>query len=271
MKPVRLTLVCVSLFAVGLMFTKGSYAEINPEDIAGIWLLDEGEGDEAEDASGNENHGSVKGDPEWVESKYGKALEFDGVDDFVEVLADNIGIAEQLTVSVLVKPDTQTAGNYGDHKDIIRSQCFGSGKWGICTLPGFNASSLLQIHVAWIEGGDLWWQTEGEQIAARDEWNSITMVWDRDAGKATLYRNGENVGGTEPSKGAKPITTGFRIGSDCAGPFKGVIDEAAIFNAALDEDDIENIATKGVEWALDPIAVDIHGKLATSWGIIKDR
>ena len=87
------------------------------------------------------------------------------------------------------------------------------------------------------------------------------MVWDRDTGKATLYRDGKNVGETESPTGIKPITTGFRIGNDCAGPFKGVIDEVGIFNAALTGNEIENIATKGMEWALDPAAVDIYGKL----------
>ena len=260
-------MVCVSLVAV--MFTNVSYAEIDPEHIAGIWFLDEDKGDEVEDRSENGNNGAIRGNVEWVEGKFGKALEFDGVDGFVEVVCSNIGTEEQLTVSVLVKPDSQTAGNFGDHKDIVRSHCFGSGKWGICTLPGFNASNLLQIHVAWIEGGDLWWRTAGDGMAVKDEWNSLTVVWDRDLGKTTLYRNGEPVGETKPPVGARPITTGFRIGNDCAGPFKGIVDEIAIFNAALDEGDIKLIAAKGLEQALTGAAVDITDKLTTSWGQLK--
>ena len=103
----------------------------------------------------------------------------------------------------------------------------------------------------------------------KGEWNYLAVVWDRDACTAIFYRNGERIAETKPTKGAKPVTTGFRIGYDCAGPFKSVIDEVAIFNAALDEDDIKNITTKGMEWALNPTAVDIYGKLATSWGQLK--
>ncbi|MFC1716748.1 LamG domain-containing protein [Candidatus Poribacteria bacterium] len=269
MKTATLALMCVGLVITSLVFTKGSYAEINPADIAGIWLLNEGDGDEAEDISGNEIHGVIKGKPEWVEGKYGKALELDGVDDSVEVMTNNIGTAEQLTVSVLVKPDEQALGQYGDHKDIVRSHKIGGGTWSINTQTGFNGNDKLQIHVAWIEGGDLWWSPANDVVAVKGEWNYLTVVWDRDAGTAIFYRDGERIAETKPPVGAKPITTGFDIGNDWAGPFKGVIDEVAIFNAALDEDDIKNIGTKGMEWALDPIAVDIQGKLATSWGEMK--
>ncbi len=51
-------------------------AEVKPEDIAGIWLLDEGKGDFAEDASGNGHEGMVTG-AEWVDGKFGGGLEFD--------------------------------------------------------------------------------------------------------------------------------------------------------------------------------------------------
>lgn len=35
-------------------------------DLRGFWKLDEGSGDTAYDSSGNDNHGSLEGDPEWL-------------------------------------------------------------------------------------------------------------------------------------------------------------------------------------------------------------
>ena len=46
-------------------------------DLVGHWTFDEGSGAVANDASGNENHGTVGG-VEWVEGTLGGALEFNG-------------------------------------------------------------------------------------------------------------------------------------------------------------------------------------------------
>ena len=46
----------------------------------------------------------------------------------------------------------------------------------------------------------------------------------------------------------------------------GLFDEVAIFNVDLTEDQIKAIMDNGLQAAL---GVDPHGKLATSWGMIK--
>ena len=45
-------------------------------------LLAYGSGEVAEDSSANGNDGELKVGPKWVDGKFGKALEFDGVDDY---------------------------------------------------------------------------------------------------------------------------------------------------------------------------------------------
>ena len=52
--------------------------------LVGYWPFDEGKGS-PKDASGNENHGKIAGEPRWVDGKFGKALEFDGKDDHIVV------------------------------------------------------------------------------------------------------------------------------------------------------------------------------------------
>ena len=49
--------------------------------LVGYWPFDEGKGS-PKDASGNENHGKIAGEPRWVDGKFGKALEFKGDVDF---------------------------------------------------------------------------------------------------------------------------------------------------------------------------------------------
>ena len=54
------------------------------DGLVGAWHFDEGQGNIAHDSSGNNNHGTIYG-AKWVDGKFGKALEFDGVDDYVEI------------------------------------------------------------------------------------------------------------------------------------------------------------------------------------------
>jgi len=47
--------------------------------------FDEGSGSVARDKSDYHNNALLKGNPQWVEGKFGQALSFDGKDDYVEV------------------------------------------------------------------------------------------------------------------------------------------------------------------------------------------
>jgi len=81
----RLTIVCISFIVISLMFTGISYARIDPSTCVGMWSFDESAGDVANDVSGNDNDGKLFGNPGRVAGKFGKCLEFDGVDDYVEI------------------------------------------------------------------------------------------------------------------------------------------------------------------------------------------
>ncbi|UCG69345.1 MAG: right-handed parallel beta-helix repeat-containing protein, partial [Thermoplasmata archaeon] len=66
----------------------GMKTDINRNGLVGYWSMNEGTGPMAYDSSGNGNHGILKPDPQadrvnWTDGKFGKALEFDGVDDWV--------------------------------------------------------------------------------------------------------------------------------------------------------------------------------------------
>ena len=51
--------------------------------------------------------------------------------------------------------------------------------------------------------------------------------------------------------------------------FSGIVDEIAIFNKAINEDDIPNIMNDGLGKALGIAAVDSSGKMTATWGKIK--
>ena len=64
--------VCIIL-TLGLVADYG-YAKIDPDRIVGIWLLDEGKGDIAEDASENGREGTIT-QGQWEEGQFDGALE----------------------------------------------------------------------------------------------------------------------------------------------------------------------------------------------------
>ena len=70
----------------------GLYTEIeanlpSDENLVGYWSFDEGKGDKAYDGSGNGNDGTLHNmtDDDWVDGVAGSCLDFDGVDDYVQV------------------------------------------------------------------------------------------------------------------------------------------------------------------------------------------
>ncbi len=53
--------------------------------VLGHWKFDDGSGLTAKDSSGKGNNGKLINGPTWVTGQIGKALKFDGVDDYVDV------------------------------------------------------------------------------------------------------------------------------------------------------------------------------------------
>ena len=87
MKAVSPKLILSFLYsiAISLMVIIQSDAAVDLETARVIFLFDEGNGNTANDHSGNGNDGKLVNKPKWVAGKYGKALEFNGADNYVEV------------------------------------------------------------------------------------------------------------------------------------------------------------------------------------------
>jgi len=75
----------ISILLASLVFACLSYGKIAPASAVGVWLFNDGKGNIAKDASGKGNDGTLKNGPAWIDGKFGKALQFDGVDDYVDI------------------------------------------------------------------------------------------------------------------------------------------------------------------------------------------
>ena len=101
----------------------------------GEWLFDEGNGTTARDTSGNGNNGTLVGNPVWTAGNLGKALEFDGVTNYVGIGST---LLSAKTISFWVYPNTSTEHlvNIADTTDYIWSN------EGIITATNFGTHNI---------------------------------------------------------------------------------------------------------------------------------
>ena len=262
-----------SLIVLGLMLVGQSNAKINLEDAVGIWLFDDRQGNEVKDSSGKENHGKFArgAEPKWVKKgRFEGALEFDGEDDYIVVShSDSLALSDKISISVWVYPD----GQQPPTKDGVTASCAGilekndNTGYYLKHWDGINSGAII-----WRFGGARKWDI-GQTAGILWEWQHLAATWDGEVGY--FYVNGE-LRSTTPHKGRIKsgddwLTIGFRSHNGHSGWFKGMIDDIAIFNAVLDDEDIELLSEQGVGRILDLLPVSPSGKLATTWATVKAR
>ena len=249
----RLTIIlCISLMAISLMLTDISHARIDPKSIVGMWTFDEAKGDKALDSSGNGNDGQLTNDPKWVDGKFGKALEFDGKDDYVEVAG--IDTPSIITFSCWFKK--LGSGNGG----VPRLHSRGTSPWSLEFGIGNSAiPNQLGFYLAFADGSNTGWN--GVFEPENDVWYHTAVSYDGTS--VNLYVDGKEVA-SRKDWSKKEVNQGIsRIGGHAAGGdcFEGIIDEVAIYNVALSLEDIKSSMT--------PSAVSPAGKISTTWASIK--
>jgi hypothetical protein len=88
-----------------------------------------------------------------------------------------------------------------------------------------------------------------------------------------MYLNGVLEGTTQLAIEPDNNTNPFSIGAHPTGGnvVNGLVDEVALFNVALQEEDIQAIMNEGLEKALSLTAVSSEDKLTTVWGNVKRK
>jgi len=237
------------------MFASLSSAKIDAESIIGMWLFDEGKGDTAKDSSPNGNDGTLMNDAKWGSGKFGEAVEFDGKDDYVEVpgtfsLTD-VSFSITAWINIMAEKNDMGVVNRGD-------QNAGTNTHLHCNIRGMRP--LFGFY-----GNDL----SGATTLSAGKWHFISWVYDEPKNVRQIYVNGVVDSEDKPPSAYQadhPLWIGRYY--DLARVFSGLIDEVAIFNVVLTEDDITTIMNKGLSSML---AVSQSGKLTTTWGDLKQQ
>lgn len=259
----KLRLLFAGLVAINLVCVDISDAEFNAENIVALWSFDEGSGEIAYDSSGNENHGELMEGPTWVDGKFGKALKFDGEDDYVEVPHSNsLDITEALSITVWAK-----FTEYPGHEQLLldKGPLDASPTQYFLSFEPAEKAYFLNFHGQSWHAGDNFNSPEMNDT----EWHHVAVTFDTGADKIKSCLDGEcNEYTTDDnlmSKGEHHLAIGTaRFLQSIAGYyFNGVLDELAVFNVALTENDIQTIMLSSLA------AVYPEGKLATTWAQLK--
>ena len=255
---------CTILTGVLLLIAQPGFADFTFDNITAMWLFDEGEGAVVTDSSNQDNEGQIHG-ATWVDGKFGKALQFDGTDDWVEIPhSDSVGFEAGTSFTLTVhfkgtKVGGSLAGkNYEDKSQVLPwYMLWNGGGDNKVTFFLRNTDSVSFRPQSTTEIGD-------------DEWHFIAGIANADTGKASLWIDGKMEAELDFDTGSG-YGTGegvFHIGRHFDRYTAGIIDDIALFNVALDEDDMQSIMDDGL---MTVTAVEAAGKLTTTWGTIKQR
>ena len=242
---------------IALAVSSTGLAAVESGDFVGYWLLDEGGGDEAEDGSGNEHHGIVTGG-DWDNGKIGGGLEFDGQSTFMEVAhSGDLNFVDSMTIAAWARTDGIPLEHIGIPRKETEYVLHPTNAGG----NGFNLRFYVGIGGAWAN------PVISNTVIEYGEWHHLVGTYDGEQLK--VYIDGK-LDKAQPQSGEIPATENpLRWSNDCCGGrmLLGALDELAILNRALDEDEVQQLMGGIVE----ALSVDPAGKLAGLWGDIRSH
>jgi hypothetical protein len=241
----NLFVVCFTLSLTYILLPPGPLrANLQPDDpsLVGVWLFDEGAGDLVADASANGNDGFILAggdDYVWEDGKFGTAIVSPG-DGSIDVdESDSLAeIAEAMTVAAWFRVDA-------DSDTGVRKQ----GSFLLEDQSGSEPFPDAFVTCFWTDTGVncFFGQTELDQ----EVWNHVAATYDGEF--VEMYINGEPesavgflTGSGDP---VEPELSGD-IQPGAGNPLQlkygpesyiGGIDEVAIFNRALSQDEIKDL------------------------------
>jgi hypothetical protein len=241
------TLVCYILFFLSLILIKSSVA-VTMEDAIGLWLFDDGKGDTAADSSKNGQKGKLMNNPTWVDGKFGKALSFDVEGPFVRIEVPSINLTSWSAMA-WINPKNPKSGHY---QGVIQAwpnqgefQIDPNGGIGVHPVYGGTLKEKEWAHVAVIVTNNNVNVYINGKVVIQGPVGAVTFV---KIGIGDLYE----------------VPAGFNY------KFSGIVDEVAIFNKAIAENDVQDIMNKGIGKVFGIIAVSTVDKITATWGNIKN-
>jgi tetratricopeptide (TPR) repeat protein len=224
----------VAVCAIGLRAARA--------DVVAYWKLDDSAGTVAKVGFG-ESDGVLKGSPQWVSGRFGGALEFDGIDDYVNCGGGKgkgdpntwADISGAITVAAWIKVNDFTR----DWQAIVTK---GDSAWRLArdgkkNSVEFSANMLDKL-----------WVVRGKTNVNDAKWHHVVGVYD--GSRAYLYVDSVPDGEVRAPKRIYGNRYDVYIGENAeqkGRQWNGLIDEVIVFNHALKGDELRQLYSLGGE------------------------
>ncbi len=241
----------VSLALALFPFHSSSASDLN-EGLVAHWSFDEGSGTEVGDVSGNNNHGTIEGEPQWVPGVKGNGLNLVATNKNQVAVpdSDSLDATTGLTICAWINLNDIYTGD--DWK--LQNTVIGKAHAYYLTI---NNMGNLQSHLGeWLVGTANLNQYIGD-------WVHVATVYD--GSKHILYVNGNQDASMDKEGDIAVSTDNLHLGwVDYDRYLDGAIDEVLIWQRGLTEQEIQQVHSQIT-------SVSFLGKMATCWGKIKTQ
>jgi len=187
------------------------------------------------DCSRYGNNGIISG-ATIKQGRHGAALQFDGVDDYVDCGNDaSLKPTKVVTMEFWANPSS--------YSNVTLSRCLGFTIHGGYTFWQWANNGVPQswfIELNRIDGTRRYIQL-GLGVVPLNTYTHIVAIFDAENGKLTVYKNGAFYKKKNVIAGDIVYSGNFFIGN----VFKGIVDEVRVYNCALSEEEIKNLYFAG--------------------------
>jgi PKD repeat protein len=232
--------------------TKTGYITVAGGGLVAAYNFNEASGATVVDASGQGNHGTINGATRSTTGKFGKALSFDGVNDWVSIPdADLLDLTTAMTLEAWVYPK-----NLADRRPILSKQGTTNGtptRGFMFSAGDYSGTGKVEVELFKNETNSS--SLRSTTALNTSGWQHVAFVYQYVAdgtSKMTIYINGVVKGSSTAAvgpvqKNAQPLALGrYYWNSSYARYFNGLIDEVRIYNRALSTTEIVADMNKAV-------------------------
>ncbi len=237
-------LLALGLIAVSYWYYRSQASTLNSPStdpistgLAGYWALDEGTGTSATDSSTNGSTGTLTNSPTWTTGQIGSAVDFDGVDDYIDVGTAGLTLPTRLTGALWVKVDDIA---FGKNHAFLSNRTSGNTGWSFGINSGGTCSpnpDCRPIQFT-IQGVATYFSSA---VVYEGQWTHVVFSWD--GSTVNFFINGSP--GGSASTGSMTTGTNLLLGTGGPSPgtafLDGSLDEVRIYNRALSADEVSEL------------------------------
>ncbi|MHC4498241.1 MAG: LamG-like jellyroll fold domain-containing protein [Planctomycetota bacterium] len=195
-----------------------------------------------QDGSGNGHHGTPTGAPVYAPGIAGMALDFDGVDDRLDLGSVDV-VGSGITLSLWLKPESYM---YNDTRVISKATSTSANDhWWMLSTSGNN--HVLRFRLKTNDGANTTTLVADSGGVSEGDWTHAAATWD--GSMMRVYQNLQEVGSTEKGGTAVAVDASVSTAIGNQPPnagdkhWVGLIDEVRIHNRGLSEVELLYIAS----------------------------